>query len=384
MLRVTAKHKSVSFPAVYVTQRGKAAIAWTVPANAPSGEWTFSAQCRLGHKVWGARKRLLLINHGSGTGGLVAPNSTHLGEGAGLVGGGKGGEHRPCAPVTRGSPPSEECFYTDPYDFYEDETDIGQCTWYAAGRRPDLDGITTGNAWEWLGEAEHHGVHVGTSPVAGAIAVNTTYSAEGHRYGHVAYVERVVNSTTLIVDEANVQPLDIWLHQEVSTSEFQGYIYGGPAGNGPGSGSGGSGGGSSGGGGSAGGGSPPPGPPTGPAAASDSTPGTVLDQATRLVSVFTLGANNSLDDYFVTSGQSWQSAVVAGSGQAYSKPAAAIEESSGLISVFVQGPDNSLDDYFATPGQPWSLGGRSRGSRKRLLGTDGRGESEHGVDQPVC
>lgn len=126
-----------------------------------------------------------------------------------------------------------DCFIGDPFATYQGGEDVGQCTWYAAGMRPDLDGITTGNASEWLKEASGKKSE-GTTPVVGAIAVNTT-AAGG--LGHVAYVAGVENGgATLILDEANLKYDErVYLNVETPASEFQGYIYGGPAGNGPGS-----------------------------------------------------------------------------------------------------------------------------------------------------
>jgi hypothetical protein len=66
--------------------------------------------------------------------------------------------HRRHAPLVRGGGSGNGsscmrgvCFTGDP--FY---LEAGQCTWYAAGRRPDLNGIVHGNAGEWLAEARGH------------------------------------------------------------------------------------------------------------------------------------------------------------------------------------------------------------------------------------
>jgi len=239
VLQVTAKHKSMSFPAIYVTRRGKATIAWTVPANAPSGRWTFSVSCRVGHKTRSAKERFLLINHGTGEGSLAEPDSTRVLEG-GLGGKGAG----PCGAL---SAPDEHghcvSFPGDPFNYYEGGSDIGQCTWYAAGRRPDLWGITRGNAKTWLREAVGR-VPEGAVPVPGAIAVD-----EGGTWGHVAYVVGV-SGPNVIVDDSNYWG-DVTVHYShpIPASHFAGYIYGGPAGSGPGSSGGGPGGGTPGGGG---------------------------------------------------------------------------------------------------------------------------------------
>jgi surface antigen len=46
----------------------------------------------------------------------------------------------------------------------------GECTWYAAERRPDLR-FNTGHAYEWADAARARGYVVDTNPEVGAIAV---------------------------------------------------------------------------------------------------------------------------------------------------------------------------------------------------------------------
>jgi surface antigen len=223
-LKVSARHRSTIFAPIAVGKYGRATIKWTVPAAAPSGNWTFSVSCVTHKRTARGRTRIVLVNHGPGTGGLA---------GSGNGGGGKGGASQSCAPIA--SPPGsgQVCFGGDPFATYGSSPgeDIGQCTWYAAGMRPDLDGITTGNASEWLSEAKGK-VPEGTVPVVGAIAVNTT--ADGG-LGHVAYVAGITNGgATLILDEANLNNDEkVYLNIETPASELSGYIYGGPAGNGP-------------------------------------------------------------------------------------------------------------------------------------------------------
>lgn len=223
-LRVTAGRRSTALPPVTLDRAGRGTFSWPVPTDAPSGQWTFSVACAKRGRFTHRRAQLVLINHGSGAGTLVA------GEGAGT--GGKGGGDQSCAPIAT-APGGQACFIDDPFALYQGGEDVGQCTWYAAGIRPDLDGITTGNAGEWLREASGERPE-GTTPVVGAIAVNVT--ADGG-VGHVAYVAGVQNNgTTLILDEANLKyDGRVYLNIETPASEFQGYIYGGPAGNGPGS-----------------------------------------------------------------------------------------------------------------------------------------------------
>ena len=237
LLKVTSRRKSTTFPPYRTSPKGRATISWAIPTNAPTGRWSFAVKCtKAGRTRVGRTSVLIFIGKSNGQGELTAPGSIELSDGATL--GGKGGGPSPCAPVEGGG---QQCFPSDPFNFYRDPyvgADIGQCTWYAVGRRPDLGGITTGNAYQFLSQAQAHGVPTGTAPVAGAVAVNTTYrDRSGTLLGHVAYVDSVSpDGKTLVVDEANVVPLTITLKVPVPASEFQGYIYGGPAGNGPSSG----------------------------------------------------------------------------------------------------------------------------------------------------
>jgi surface antigen len=120
------------------------------------------------------------------------------------------------------------CFSGDP--FY---LEAGQCTWYAAGRRPDLDGIVHGNAGEWLSEARGR-VPEGQTPVVGAIAVWLANTGGAYGAGHVAYVAAVAGSAVTVEDFNWGLPHEMHNRHTVPASWISGYIYGGPAGSGPG------------------------------------------------------------------------------------------------------------------------------------------------------
>ena len=402
-LRVTAKRKSAAFPSVYISRRDTAAVAWTVPADAPSGEWAFAVTCRVGHKTDQVTKRFLLVNHGDGRGDLREKDSTKVIEG-GLGGKGAG----PCNRFEAWNANQSHCegFPGDPFNSYHERSgyegeDVGQCTWYAAGRRPDLWGITRGNANTWLKEAQGR-VLEGSEPVPGAIAVQTS-----GQFGHVAYVVGVSGSNVIVDDSNYDNDVTIRENHAIPESNFAGYIYGGPAGNGPSAGSppvtgapqvtttslpGGlkdqpysatltASGGSPGYSWSLGSGSLPAGLTLAPSGAISGVPTelgtgtfavTVTDSAgrsatetltiaigltqTKLSNIAAQGPADSLDFYDNGYGSpTWAPTEVAGPNTAFSTPSIAIESNDDTV-IAVQGPNNSLDFYFNVGGQPgWTM-----------------------------
>jgi len=121
--------------------------------------------------------------------------------------------------------------------FAEDPFPVGQCTWYAAGRRPDLRGIVHGNAGTWLEDARGR-VPEGWSPVVGALAVWRPHVGGTGEDGHVAYVAAVSEEGRILIDDSNWTPTPtsprLQVHEHwVPLSSPSGYIYGGPAGAGP-------------------------------------------------------------------------------------------------------------------------------------------------------
>lgn len=75
-------------------------------------------------------------------------------------------------------------FVCGPHD--NDPTKNGNCVWYARYKRPEVDGICTGNASKWYDQAKNGGLAVGQVAVVGSIAV-FKWSTQGH----VAYVESI-------------------------------------------------------------------------------------------------------------------------------------------------------------------------------------------------
>jgi surface antigen len=204
-LQVTAAHFERKLPS---RRLGNFAWRFRAPARAPKGTWTFTAICREGARWAGSWYR--------GEPGFPERSGALLGAAA---------QRTPAAGESCDS--QGVCFARDPFP-------SGQCTWYAAGRRPDLVGIVHGAAREWLRTARGR-VSEGSRPAVGAIAVYVPAAPGGP--GHVGYVAAVSGSRVLI-DDSNWRstPWSPWLqiheHWEAA-SAASGYIYGGPAGAGP-------------------------------------------------------------------------------------------------------------------------------------------------------
>lgn len=76
---------------------------------------------------------------------------------------------------------------------------VGQCTW-GAKSLASWAGNNWGNAKNWIASAQAAGHSVGTTPVAGAIAV---WPNDGGGYGHVAYVTSASGANSIQVMESN-------------------------------------------------------------------------------------------------------------------------------------------------------------------------------------
>ena len=76
---------------------------------------------------------------------------------------------------------------------------VGQCTWGAKSLASWV-GNYWGNAKNWIASAQAAGHSVGTTPVAGAIAV---WPNDGGGYGHVAYVTSASSANSIQVMESN-------------------------------------------------------------------------------------------------------------------------------------------------------------------------------------
>ena len=340
-LKVSAKRRSVMFTVWKLNRNGSGTIEWGVPKKAPSGTWMFVATCVKGKKTAVARAKIVLINHGSGNGSLAS---------SGALGGG-GDEQESCANIVKEGPKTvtgqQICFYGDPFATAAYGNNTGQCTWYAAGVRPDVDPYDRYDASTWLTYAKGH-LPEGTTPQVGAIAVNVPGN-------HVAYVAGIEDGgSELILDEANVNyDGKVYLNIPTPTSEFTGYIYGSPAVN-PETGGplstytppGGTSNNGSGGNGSGNGGAPSGLPPS---PVGYATPVSFVDSSGDL-NVF-INSGSGINHYVKPPGGSWSGEVIA-QGNVGSVAPDAFQAANGNLEVFINS-GSGINHYEKAPGGSW-------------------------------
>ena len=192
---------------------GAGAVGWRWPSAGIASDvrWRFTVTCRMG-ALWSRRWVDAELGFPSRGGALVTSTSYV----AGLPG---------ASCDLQGV-----CFAEDPFP-------MGQCTWYAAGRRPDVLGIVHGNAGTWLEKAKGR-LPEGWFPIVGALAVWLPHHGGVGELGHVAWVAAVSEEGRILLDDSNWRSTPtspgLQVHEHwVSAASPSGYIYGGPAGAGP-------------------------------------------------------------------------------------------------------------------------------------------------------
>jgi LysM repeat protein len=80
---------------------------------------------------------------------------------------------------------------------------FGQCTWWAAHKRPDEDFIGIGDAWSWADGARARGYIVTTTPVPNATVVFEPGVQGALGAGHVAHVEQILPGGWVLISEMN-------------------------------------------------------------------------------------------------------------------------------------------------------------------------------------
>ncbi|MDA5539829.1 CHAP domain-containing protein [Streptococcus thermophilus] len=108
-------------------------------------------------------------------------------------------EEAPVEEVLAEEVPAEQLAATYEYASTPNTYPVGQCTWGAKTMAPWV-GNYWGNAKDWIASAQAAGHSVGTTPVAGAIAV---WPNDGGGYGHVAYVTSASGANSIQVMESN-------------------------------------------------------------------------------------------------------------------------------------------------------------------------------------
>jgi surface antigen len=82
------------------------------------------------------------------------------------------------------------------------------CTWWADQRYYQIHGIYVpwsngANAWQWSSRAAEYGWRVSGTPMVGSIMVLQPYVDGAEGYGHVAYVEQILNNNRVIASSMN-------------------------------------------------------------------------------------------------------------------------------------------------------------------------------------
>ncbi|EWM60484.1 CHAP domain-containing protein [Streptococcus thermophilus] len=106
---------------------------------------------------------------------------------------------QPAAAPATSEAPAEQLAATSEAASTPNTYPVGQCTWGAKSLAP-WAGNNWGNAKDWIASAQAAGHSVGTTPVAGAIAV---WPNDGGGYGHVAYVTSASGVNSIQVMESN-------------------------------------------------------------------------------------------------------------------------------------------------------------------------------------
>lgn len=108
----------------------------------------------------------------------------------------------------------------------------GNCTDYAASRRPDLfptrwwkDRLWGWNAGAWYNNARAAWVETGKTPKVGAIAVYRWGRGASSSYGHVAIVEKIRDADTIEVTDMNYLSEDVVTRRIVKSDLAIWYIY---------------------------------------------------------------------------------------------------------------------------------------------------------------
>ena len=80
---------------------------------------------------------------------------------------------------------------------------FGQCTWWAAHKRPDENFAGIGDAWTWANGARARGYTVTADPVVNATVAFDPGVEFAGGIGHVAHVEQILSNGWILISEMN-------------------------------------------------------------------------------------------------------------------------------------------------------------------------------------
>lgn len=80
---------------------------------------------------------------------------------------------------------------------------FGQCTWWAAHKRPDENFAGIGDAWTWANGARARGYTVTADPVVNATVEFDPGVESAGGIGHVAHVEQILDNGWILISEMN-------------------------------------------------------------------------------------------------------------------------------------------------------------------------------------
>ena len=109
---------------------------------------------------------------------------------------------------------------------------FGQCTWYVHGRRKETGKAMPhsyfGNGGDWWKTAKDLGMEVDHEPKAGDAVSFPPGVADSHKtYGHVSFVEKVLDNGDFVVSESNVKGLGVVTMRTIpaSTAQYAWFIH---------------------------------------------------------------------------------------------------------------------------------------------------------------
>jgi hypothetical protein len=117
----------------------------------------------------------------------------------------------PYAPAITPAPPygsyiAPPGFFSFGVSDYADDPEggsFGQCTWWAAHKRPDEDFWGIGDAWSWADGARARGYIVTDTPYPNATVVFQPGVQGALGVGHVAHVEQILSDGWILISEMN-------------------------------------------------------------------------------------------------------------------------------------------------------------------------------------